>query len=911
MFFPCTRSILCTILLTWLTAYAITLVLIDQDAYSQGCLVVTVQSLLQQALQEPVSITFDNLRLALGRTSIKNMHVVALDRSWSWHTNTLELHFSLWNMLRERQLQVTAKLINSSMFSSITNKEIAISSAIRRLFSVGNAGKVITVNHVTIINNEMTFIYPSGTIYSNMSASLPLTGRYRNSYIWWQNGTIHYNDLQLIGNYQGSYIYDHDQKTTRITHEAAVLPSHATTSQVLQGTISHEKGVWNLQASSLGSDNDEVLQAKANIDQNNQLNVLCSIPIPWLFSFYTQQSATLRGTIDMQFDGNTTDVLTTGTAHIAIENGTLHHNDLPKCTATITNMQDKPFVLIECPTWGAIEAQLQVKKDGCQVHIQTSNDNIIASSCCLKSGSSLDITIDTQGAYHGSYTLDWTQSDKVLPHCMGTFHGSLKEIAITGALGTYNFTCAGSSQGDPHITQATLHEHNNPLLQLYEENGLLKGSLDVKLLSILFEQSHAPIMLGEGLCTFEGMISTRMFDGVVKLASGSTIRIPYLYNILEELSMRFQVNWQQKTFIINDMILYLHQGKIQISKAEGTWQGNALRSLTVPYLAQNCLISWRKDLFALLSGAGMLSYTPAKSLAKGFLIVEKGHIRNNILSPRFPSSNVTDKSQQDTLPTINLDMHLFTRKPIQVKTSFLEARVGSAIQIQGTVARPSIKGSATLIEGTLLFPYKPLFIRQGLVTLHSSPVEATAHRLSSALAYGNFGYEPHVNLIAENTIKGYRIRMHVQGLLQNPDLTFSSAPHLPTEQIIALLFGGSEDGSIYVAMSSYIMQSIKDLLFGPPDGTLTTLELLKNLFRPLGSVRFVPSFTDQSSRGGIRGSLAIEVNERLRGIIKQNFDLPQDVMLEVEYDLSDDARIRAIKDERGDLGAEIEASWKF
>ena len=61
----------------------------------------------------------------------------------------------------------------------------------------------------------------------------------------------------------------------------------------------------------------------------------------------------------------------------------------------------------------------------------------------------------------------------------------------------------------------------------------------------------------------------------------------------------------------------------------------------------------------------------------------------------------------------------------------------------------------------------------------------------------------------------------------------------------------------------------------------------------------------------MRGSIAIEVNERLRGLVQKNFSLPEDTRVEVEYSLSDDTIIRAVKDERGDAGGEIETRWKL
>ena len=85
----------------------------------------------------------------------------------------------------------------------------------------------------------------------------------------------------------------------------------------------------------------------------------------------------------------------------------------------------------------------------------------------------------------------------------------------------------------------------------------------------------------------------------------------------------------------------------------------------------------------------------------------------------------------------------------------------------------------------------------------------------------------------------------------------------------------------------------------------------KGLFNPLKHIHLVPSFTDQTGRGGLRGAVEIEVNDRWRALIQKNFSLTEDTRFEVEYSLSDDVTLRGIRDERRDLGGVVEMRWKF
>src|SRR5581483_3576363 len=85
----------------------------------------------------------------------------------------------------------------------------------------------------------------------------------------------------------------------------------------------------------------------------------------------------------------------------------------------------------------------------------------------------------------------------------------------------------------------------------------------------------------------------------------------------------------------------------------------------------------------------------------------------------------------------------------------------------------------------------------------------------------------------------------------------------------------------------------------------------KSWLKPFKNIHLVPSFTDQTGRGGLRGAIEIDVNERTHALIQKNFNLTEDTRFEVEYLLSDDITVRGIRDERKDVGGEVEMRWKF
>ncbi|MCK5632119.1 hypothetical protein KAH94_00040, partial [bacterium] len=130
-------------------------------------------------------------------------------------------------------------------------------------------------------------------------------------------------------------------------------------------------------------------------------------------------------------------------------------------------------------------------------------------------------------------------------------------------------------------------------------------------------------------------------------------------------------------------------------------------------------------------------------------------------------------------------------------------------------------------------------------------------------------------------------------------------------QILSLLLAGSEQDSLNILMTALFMQNMKGLIFGSDHSPTGVRSMFAKFFKPFERIHLVPSFTDQTGRGGLRGALEIDVSERWRAMIQKNFSLTEDTKVEVEYLLSDDVSLRGVRDERGDISAEVEMRWKF
>ena len=76
-------------------------------------------------------------------------------------------------------------------------------------------------------------------------------------------------------------------------------------------------------------------------------------------------------------------------------------------------------------------------------------------------------------------------------------------------------------------------------------------------------------------------------------------------------------------------------------------------------------------------------------------------------------------------------------------------------------------------------------------------------------------------------------------------------------------------------------------------------------------VRFIPQFTNQTGRGGVRGIFEVDATEHLQGKIDTNFAHLEDTKFDIDYAATDDVTFRLQKDGPSTYGGQVEFRWKF
>jgi len=129
-------------------------------------------------------------------------------------------------------------------------------------------------------------------------------------------------------------------------------------------------------------------------------------------------------------------------------------------------------------------------------------------------------------------------------------------------------------------------------------------------------------------------------------------------------------------------------------------------------------------------------------------------------------------SATPALPPVALALRISAPQQIFVRGRGLDAELGGEITIGGTLSEPAPDGELRLRRGTLSVLTEQLTFRRGIITF--APITLV----------------PQLDMAAQSTVQQTTITVTVQGPANSPQVTFSSSPDLPQDEILArLLFG--------------------------------------------------------------------------------------------------------------------------
>lgn len=900
-----------------------TLYVAQNDQWVHDALARKIKPLLQSAWNcrlefevESVNIFVPSITLKNVRCYPKQSNQIQMQNEWGWQANHLTLSTSWISFCLSSMIGLHIDL-DTVMAQSTTqgNYIPLVHDHILPMIYGASWDIPLYVKSLSFVTSMVYIKHVASQTMMTMqwsSVSKSINGVFKtNGYL--HDGTISIGDKTVLNQMQGDLRLDFTQTVQGLKSDCQIN----CTAQMPTNSNNHECFIsahWNTDkgAFTIASPSQSLEIKHAQIIKNSQglsIDALVNLPLSTALSFISDDSQTcVQGdcVVNVHTEYSSESKKIEGQCTVA----NVKYNGKKICDGVHASFNYSPEQL---------HGQISLNANGASLegtwlwdlHAQHGTINLANKTVAQIPGFSKWVIDTNKLQLHGEFdaahrfkcthfVIATNQITNSQINCKGAMLWRDGLLSCTGSINRSLYECAIGFNEGPELKKLSYQNSQGlALLDIAQSPGVreFKGTLDIALLRSLSQQFLEYTLQGEGHFGLKGRIKDGKLYLDIDLSDG-LIRLPQTYNFINACTAHITCDAAQKNVSIDGVRLGLYRGSISAShitiQADDAY---ALAYAHAPLEFKSCLLNIKKDFFALFSGTLALTKNPHQlAHAKGAFVIERSYIKENLYAASF-QKNITgltslmiDADKQD----MSCDITLETKEPVRVDTAFLEASAKIALHLTNTIRNPKLSGSIDIISGSLAFPYKPLMITKG--SIYFMPDQL---------------FDPLIELMAKNKVKKYNITLQVTGSLLNHHISLESSPPLTDEQIIALLLVGSEEQSLNIVMPALLMQNLKTLLFDSEQSSSRLNTFFKSWLKPFKNINLVPSFSDQTGRGGLRGAIEIEISDRWRAMAQKNFSLSEDTLFEVEYSLSDDITLRGIRNERKDVATEVEMRWKF
>lgn len=230
---------------------------------------------------------------------------------------------------------------------------------------------------------------------------------------------------------------------------------------------------------------------------------------------------------------------------------------------------------------------------------------------------------------------------------------------------------------------------------------------------------------------------------------------------------------------------------------------------------------------------------------------------------------------------VTLDLTVAAANNIFVRGMGMEAELGGEIRVSGTSRAPMTQGGFEMRRGQFDILGKRLSFTRGKIMFTGST-------------------DPDLDFVAETTANDITARILVTGPASRPDITFTSTPTLPQDEVLARLLFGRNAGSLTAAQSLQIAQTIAQ--FSGGGGVLDQMR------RKLG----VDSLDVGMNSAGTGGQVGVgrRINDRIYMGVKQG-TTPNSSQVTVDVDVTRNIRLQGATGADGSTSVGIGAQWDY
>lgn len=828
------------------------------------------------------------------------------DSEWHWNAKIYRTGFSWIDLIISGSIRLWAVVHDVAVTSKVINNQLAIQQHVENLLAPADSPIPIVLHDGYVHNGSLKLEHDEGYALFHWNTMSHRVGDHTRSHITITDGVITRDDIRMLENASGHIVldaYNDNNLVMQINCQGDLGKLSDYPTVTFKGSWNKDSGRFALESLDKSLIIDPIILSEKQ--GKSWFDLQGTLPAAYAFFLATKNRAMMSGECRLSMKG-TLDAPSFFEGQIIGEN--IAHPLIAKqimCSSSFYNRDVRWFGSIDIRLPERMILQGSFKWDQKEQLGDMAITNITNLSVPSypywkvpqqKFTFNLDVDKEMVAARIGCDVHNELHNTILPIESRMETQRSSGSFTMRGKAHDFALDCSGSFAQYPYIDQLCYYrDKTNPYINLAHNNDETRyeGMIQIPALRALVYHMFAYDVQGEGVLEFRSKVQDGMYTQF-HLKNG-TIRLPGTFNFINGIDGLVGMD-SNNHFTLEDISCQLHTGSLSLKRGT-VWLNNAgeLAFCHVPLVFDHCLLNLKRDLFAIVSGAVLFAKQPQKTpLLKGNLFLDRSQLKENIFSELFQKNlfQITDTIKTTQGVALACDLRVITKDPIRIETGFLNAQAQVDLSIQKHLSEPEITGSISLLSGSLGFPYKPLNISRGkLVFVKNQPLN------------------PYVELLAKNNVRQHNIVLQVSGSLQDHFVLLESTPPLTEEQIIGLLLAGSHEESLSAVIPTLLVQNVTNVIFSADQSGVFD-RYVKPWLKQI-NVHFVPKFSEESGRGGLRGALEIDVNERWRALIEKNFSLTEDTRFELEYMISDDVRLRLIRDERCDIGGEVEMKWKF
>lgn len=321
----------------------------------------------------------------------------------------------------------------------------------------------------------------------------------------------------------------------------------------------------------------------------------------------------------------------------------------------------------------------------------------------------------------------------------------------------------------------------------------------------------------------------------------------------------------------------------------------ALSRFYVEAKMKNVTSSISNEFSVNFDGSLLYKGTPESQIISGNIDINRARYRERIeWKSWLLQAKKADKLQTDIsdLEKADLNIKITGKDNIIIDNNVARAVVGADLVLRGKLYRPSLLGRFETSEGKVFFRNNEFNI------LHASADFSDPNRLN-----------PFISIAAETVVKGYKVKMNLEGQLDHFNMSLSSDPPLKEMDVLALLTVG-ETGS-----------GVKGLEAGIGAGEATSFvtgkmqDVFEERLRSLtGLDRFQVDPYVSKTTGTVEPR--VTVSKRLLGdkifvTYTTAVGALEEQIIKLEFFMTKNVSLVGVRDERGITGADIRFRFEF